>query len=101
MDLFLEPVGQCFILLSPLIQAEIMLFSRPLLLGEEEEVEGQSSLQEVVDYVLQAEQTSFMSLGTVIIQHPIMVILIFSEEVSWVEAEVAHSYLEEEEVQFF
>lgn len=49
-DLFLEPVGQYFILITLILQAEIRLFSRPLLVGEVEEVEGQSFLQEVVDY---------------------------------------------------
>lgn len=48
--LFLEPVEQSFIIIIPILQAEIILFSRPLLVGEEEEVEGQSFLQEVVDY---------------------------------------------------
>lgn len=48
--LFLEPVEQSFIIIIPILQAEIILFSRPLLVGEEEEVEGQSFLQEVADY---------------------------------------------------
>lgn len=74
--LFLEPVEQSFIIIIPILQAEIILFSRPLLVGEEE-VEGQSFLQEVVDYASQVGQTSFMVLGTVIIQHLILVILIF------------------------
>lgn len=47
--LFLEPVGQSFIIIIPILQAEIILFWRPLLVGEEEVV-GQSFLQEVVDY---------------------------------------------------
>lgn len=75
-DLFLEPAG--FILIIPLLQVEIMSFLLLLLVEVGVEVEGQFSWQEVEDYALQVEQTSFMALGAVIIQHLLtLAIIIF------------------------